>query len=189
MGRTGQRREHDVIVVEDNAPLREALCSALSGPAADVRGVASLAELRSALQTRVPELVILDFELPDGDGFDVLAALEACAPAPVLVAISGVAGPDAAFRLAQAGVREYLTKPIDLEALGAAIERASRRAPDLKPHLRAAVGRLPLGRVEDLVRSTMVCEALSRRGGSRRAAARQLEVSRQLLQHMLRKLT
>jgi transcriptional regulator with PAS, ATPase and Fis domain len=59
--------------------------------------------------------------------------------------------------------------------------------PDLAPHLKSAVGLVPIKSVEQTVRSTMVSEALARGGGSRRAAARVLSISRQLLQHILRK--
>ena len=60
--------------------------------------------------------------------------------------------------------------------------------PDLTPYVRASVGIVPLQHIEEHVRHTMLQEALARSGGNRRGAARMLKVSRQLLQHMLRKL-
>jgi transcriptional regulator with GAF, ATPase, and Fis domain len=50
------------------------------------------------------------------------------------------------------------------------------------------VGQLGLREMEDQVRRSMVEEALSRSAGSRRSAARLLNVTRQTLQHILRKL-
>ena len=128
-------------------------------------------------------------ELGDGTAFDVLSSVKALSPAPVVVALSGRAGPEDAFRLAQLGVRRYVQKPLDLPALEAAIQRAMAEAPDVTPYVRAVVGKVPIQELEELVRSTMLEEALAQSGGNRRGAARLLDVSRQLLQHMLRKLS
>ena len=57
---------------------------------------------------------------------------------------------------------------------------------DFLPRVRGVVGERSLHEVEREVRATMVNEALTRAGGSRREAARLLKVSRQLLQHILR---
>ena len=55
------------------------------------------------------------------------------------------------------------------------------------PLIRQLVGHSPLSKVESEVRTLMVTEALARARGSRRAAAKMLAVSRQMLQHVLRK--
>ena len=106
---------------------------------------------------------------------------------PAFVAMSGVANAGQAFSLAQLGVRSYLTKPITLEEVERALEAALATGPDMTPHVRAAVGRVALKDLERVVRETMLTEALARSEGSRRGAARLLDVSRQLLQHMLRR--
>lgn len=134
-----------------------------------------------------PPMVLLDFSLPDGTAEDLLAELAALQPLPALIAMSGTASSDEAFRIAQAGVSAYLSKPFDLAALDAAWHQALHDAPDLALWARRAVGKLPLRVVEDSVRQSMVGEALARTSGSRKGAARLLEVSRQLLQHVLKK--
>jgi DNA-binding NarL/FixJ family response regulator len=129
---------------------------------------------------------LLDLVLPDGDAFALLALLERRYPLPRIVAMSGVAGPEQSFRLAQLGVRAFLAKPFDTAALRAAVDDAVSARPDLRPHLRQVVGQRSLREVESEVRGTMLREALAR-GGSRRAAARLLRISRQLVQHIIRK--
>lgn len=57
---------------------------------------------------------------------------------------------------------------------------------DLTAVLRATVGARPLAEVEQAARRVMVMEALARTGGSKTAAAKLLQISRQLLQHILR---
>jgi len=100
-----------------------------------------------------------------------------------------VAGPEQSFRLAQRGVRAYLPKPFATTDLLQAINQAFNGPLDLRPHVRSVVGRLSLQEVEAEVRRTMLQEALARAGGSRRAAARLLRVSRQLVQHIIKKTT
>ena len=174
--------------MEDTERLRRTLTEVLRARAAEVVGVGTVAEARDALSALRPDLLVLDFKLPDGSGLEVLEAAASVSPAPVVVAISGTAGPADTFRLAELGVRAYLEKPIALADFERALEQALTRAPDLSPHVRSAVGRVGIKDVEAQVRETMVKEAIARSGGNRRGAARLLRVSRQLLQHMLRKL-
>jgi two-component system, response regulator RegA len=176
-----------LLVVEDNAALRRALASALAGRASEIRTAASVAEAEPLVRTWHPDAVVLDFALPDGNAFDVLRVIAETEPMPALVAISGMAGAQESFRLAQLGVRAFVPKPIEPESLERALDDALNTAPDLAPLVRAAVGHLGVHEVEEQVRATMVSEALARSHGSRNRAARILAVSRQLLQHILKK--
>lgn len=182
MGKTLER----VLVVEDNQAFGASLTAALARQVKDVRWAASVAEASTLLRDWQPQLALLDVVLPDGTALDVVDLLARGAPAPALVAMSGEAEPEQAFALAQRGVRSYLPKPLSVEALEAALVSAHSAAPDLAPYLRQVVGHTGLKVFEGQVREVMVDEALARADGSRRGAARLLEVSRQLLQHILR---
>jgi two-component system, response regulator RegA len=178
-----------VLVVEDNAALRNTLCAALRTMLkCEVVGVDGVASCTSALETVTPTLVVLDVELADGDAFDVFPIIVRLEVVPRVVVISGAAGPEQAFRLGQLGVSQYVRKPLDLALLEETVTRALHESPDITTQLRTAVGHVPLQQLEEHVRATMVREALARSDGNRRGAARILQVSRQLLQHMLRKL-
>lgn len=181
------RRLERLLIIEDNPRLRSALSRSLAMRARDVQAVAKVSEALELLHGYQPELIILDFSLPDGDAFDVLRAVIELQPAPSVVAISGIAKPLDAFQLALLGVRAFVPKPLDEARLQAAIDRALERGPDLTPHLRAAVGHRGLHEVEQEVRAAMVSEAMARAHGSRNRAARLLSISRQLLQHVLRR--
>lgn len=180
-------RRLKLAIVDDDPALCAALAAALAVPTTEVRSCGTVREALALLSSWRPEVVLLDLALPDGSAFDVLAVLRRRPPTPVVVAISGTATPPDAFRLAAAGVRAYLHKPFTTAELRAALERALCEPPDLRPALRGAVGRQGLRDVESEVRQDMVHEALARSGGSRRAAARLLRISRQLLQHILRR--
>ena len=174
------------LVVEDHASLLRSLARSLDPFAGRVLQATTVTEGLRLLQDEGPLLVITDIRLPDGSGVEIARAAAARVPAPTVLAISGQATPDEAFRLAQLGVRGYLTKPLRLEDLSAAVHRALTEPPELDPLLRAAVGKADLHQLEDHVRRTLLDEALARAEGNKSHAAALLSVSRQLLQHMLK---
>ena len=176
-----------MLVVEDSAQLCDSIVSALKTEDNEIRAAGTVFEAKASIRLWAPDLVVLDVALPDGDAFDVLDALDSIEPMPIVIAISGHAGPDESFRLAHRGVRYYLSKPARLEELEAAVASALAEPPNLTLHLKAAVGHVPIKILEAQVRETMVAEALARASGNRRHAARLLQISRQLLQHILRR--
>ena len=181
------RRFQRAVVVEDDEALRSAIARIMKGWGVQVSQAGSAAKARSLLAVPPPpELVILDVRLPDETAFGVLDAIAGLSPAAVVVAISGKASPDEAFRLAQRGVRAYLPKPFSIDELRAAVELAVREAPDLEPAVTARVGRVPMRELQREVRRVMVNEALALTEGSRSGAARLLHVTRQAVQQILR---
>jgi CheY-like chemotaxis protein len=73
-----------------------------------------------------PDLILLDIQLPGMDGYEVLRRLrlmEACAAIPV-IAVSANAMPGDIEHGLRAGFIRYLTKPLDMEQLHAAVEAA-----------------------------------------------------------------
>lgn len=87
-------------------------------------------------QTRLPKLILLDLELPDIPGSEVIQCLQehpATARIPVVV-ISGDATPSQIERLLVLGARNYLTKPLSAEPFLAVVdevleETATRAVP------------------------------------------------------------
>lgn len=177
----------EVMIVDDDASLLTALKTALASEYPVVRCCNSVSEAKTVLADWTPGLLITDVILPDGNAIDILSALREDQPYPMIVAISGAATPMNSFTLAKYGVHEYLEKPFGLTELHQAINDACSASTDLRPHIRTLVGRRPIKEVEDEVRHTMVTEAMVQSKGSRRAAAKVLDISRQLLQHILRK--
>jgi DNA-binding NtrC family response regulator len=79
-----------------------------------------------ALKRRVPDVVLLDLELPDVSGLDVLAAVRPLSP--VVLVFSGHPDNGRAIEAMRLGAEGVLSKPIDLELLGAAMDRAIEKA-------------------------------------------------------------
>lgn len=184
--RTGKGRERRVLLVEGDAAVQRALAEALAARW-QVRVARSVAEARPQLGAWRPDAVVMELALPDGDAFELLRAIASAAAAPALLVMSGAAAPSECFRLAQLGVAAFVPKPIEAAALEGALDEALQTPLDLTPFLRRAVGRRGVHAVEEQVRATMVAEALERSRGSLSGAARMLAISRQLLQHILKR--
>lgn len=150
----------------------------------------TVAEARSLL-SQPPGVLIVDVRLPDAPVFALLEEIVRLWPRPVVVAISGRASAEEAFRLARYGVRIYLEKPLSLDQLGEAVESACRGAGSTDSVLldflvSVCVGAVSLREMQDSVRHAMIRQALALSQGSRAGAARLLDVSRQAVQQMLR---
>lgn len=105
-----------VLCVEDHPACMKILQASLRG-FAEVRGVGSCQRVLAELQDSEPALVLLDIDLPDGNGLDILDAMRAeprLRDVPVIV-ISAVAD-DRLFEDAKSrGASACLSKPVDLQ--------------------------------------------------------------------------
>lgn len=120
--------EAKLLLVDDNPELIALLRDHLRGAGyACVAAAANCAEARSAFRADVPELVILDINLPDGDGFVLFRELRALADVPVLFLSARDADADRLFGLGL-GADDYLTKPFLMQELLLRVEHILRRA-------------------------------------------------------------
>lgn len=174
------------LIVEDHAGLAQTLSDVVRERAARVEWAPTVSRALEWLETEVPDLVLLDFMLPDGTGLDVLPRLALSSPLPVIIAISGEARPEDTFLLARGGVRSFLQKPCGLADVRRAIDDALAAPSDPFPEVRRAVGQRPIKILEIEMRRAMVSEALAKSHGSLSKAASLLGISRQLLQHILK---
>ena len=113
-----------VLIVDDHASFRASARRLLQADGYDVVGEA--ADGRSALSCARelrPELVLLDCQLPDIDGFDVAARLTGDDDAPVVVLTSSRAGEDFGGLVERSGARGFVPKD---ELSGAALSRLLR---------------------------------------------------------------
>ncbi len=125
-----------IVVVEDEAPMRDALTAALGAEGYEVRpegdgsGIAVLAaEFR-------PDLAILDVDLPVGpDGFGIAARLRAVSDLP-LVFVTGLDGHEARKAGFDAGADDYVVKPFAMEELLWRVRALLRRSGRLSASVR-----------------------------------------------------
>ena len=106
-----------ILIVDDNAELLALLCEQLRGAGyGHIRTAQSCAAARACFGAEQPELMILDINLPDGDGFSLFRALRAKADVPALFLSARDADADRLFGLGL-GADDYLTKPFLMQEL------------------------------------------------------------------------
>jgi two-component system response regulator HydG len=113
-----------ILVVDDDPAARSALEQFLGGQgyAVDAAedGVAAL-EISSE---RPPDVVVTDLDMPRMNGMDLLKKVREQEGAPPVIVVTSLSDFSAAVQAMRAGAEDYLTKPLDLDALEVSIERA-----------------------------------------------------------------
>ena len=116
-----------VLLVEDDAPIRHFVKTALESQGMVVREAASGREALAQARARQAELLILDLGLPDMDGVQVVKELRGWSGMPILV-LSARSQEESKIRTLDAGADDYLTKPFNVGELQARVRAALRRA-------------------------------------------------------------
>ena len=117
-----------LLLVDDNAELLALLCEQLRGAGYGyIRTAQSCVAARACFAAEQPELMILDINLPDGDGFSLFRALRAKADVPALFLSARDADADRLFGLGL-GADDYLTKPFLMQELLLRVQHILQRA-------------------------------------------------------------
>jgi DNA-binding NtrC family response regulator len=127
-----------VLIVEDDVLLRRPMQAHLERLGADVTAAGTVSEARTFAAELGFDFVLLDVNLPDGSGLDLLRdkAFAAALGVIVMTADGGVGGAVEAMRL---GALDYLVKPFELGEIPLVIERArhGRQTARLDEHRRS----------------------------------------------------
>jgi DNA-binding NtrC family response regulator len=116
-----------VLFVDDDVQAQKTLAMVLAERFA-VSAAFTAAEGREKVRAESPDVVLLDVNLPDGSGLDLLDDILSDSPAPPVVMLTAYAEVELVKRAIQAGARDYILKPYDLPALEGTLERAVRSA-------------------------------------------------------------
>ena len=114
--------EH-ILIVEDDTALGQGLCLTLEQYACTL--APTLAEGRALLQRGGWDLLILDINLPDGSGLDLLAQVRHTSRLPVLILTANDMELDEVRGL-ELGADDYVTKPFSLAVLRARVKNLLR---------------------------------------------------------------
>ena len=110
-------RTHRILVVEDEGHVAGFIRDALTEIGYAVTVAAGGADALNKVTDDAPDLVLLDLNLPDMPGFEVLDRLRARSPAPPVVIVSGNTDPMMAEAAVALGAVDYVTKPVTLDRL------------------------------------------------------------------------
>jgi CheY-like chemotaxis protein len=104
-----------VLLVEDEPVLRRVLARNLTGRGLDVREAGTAAAALAEVASEKPDLLLLDINLPDRSGWDVMREMNRCGTGVPTIVVSAV-------RVSQSRMDEfhplaYLPKPFTIEAL------------------------------------------------------------------------
>ncbi len=116
---TPRRTQPCVLVVEDEADLREMIAESLEGGGFAVAQAPTAGEAVDRLKGFAYDALVCDLRLPDGDGMDVLDAALQRYEQIVAVVITGYGGVDEAVSSIKRGAKDFLIKPFQLSQLTA----------------------------------------------------------------------
>jgi DNA-binding NtrC family response regulator len=115
--------ERIILLVEDDAGLRELIGDELRDDGYIVVEAATVQEALSRLSGDSPDLVVSDLRLPDGNGLDLLQACAKLAVRPGFVAITAFGTVEQAVEALKRGADNFLTKPLNLDHLRLSVAR------------------------------------------------------------------
>ena len=140
-----------VLVVEDDAMLRRAVCATFAAEGFEVTEAVRGAEALAGVSERAPDLVVLDLHLPGIDGLTTLRHLRAFSTVPVLVLTVRDTLGDKVTAL-DLGADDYMVKPFEPEELLARARAHMRRTARAEtPPATIVVGALEIDSARGLV--------------------------------------
>ena len=128
------RRSIPILVVEDDAAIRELIVSTLAADGYGATGVGDAPSALAHIRRRRPDLIITDYHLPGEDGLELLRQLQeqGFGSIPTLVI-------SADFRPPDVPLSSFIPKPFDLDAILRAVRRALGRSVDDQPQQSAGL--------------------------------------------------
>jgi DNA-binding NtrC family response regulator len=112
-----------VLVVDDQDSIRHFVGKALEDEGYDVRSTASVREARAAIETAMPDVVLLDLKLPDGTGLELLGEIKRLQPEVVVILMTAFGEVDTAVEAMSGGAFWFVKKPFQNQELLALVAR------------------------------------------------------------------
>ena len=169
--------DRSLLIVDDERVLRTQLAKALERRGFAVTTAESVAEGKDVARTRPPAYAVVDLRLDDGSGLDVVEVLRDVRPDARIIVLTGYGNIATAVAAVKAGAIDYLPKPVDADAVAAALLESDRSLP-LPPERPMSADRV---RWEHIQRVYEQCD----RNVSE--TARRLNMHRRTLQRILAK--
>lgn len=118
----------NILIVDDDQAIRKMLRIALEAKGYDtIEAICKKDAIEMAI-LHSPKLILLDLQLPDGNGLEVVFEIRSMVTTPIII-LSVINSDDEKIRLLDAGADDYITKPFSMGELLARIRTALRRLP------------------------------------------------------------
>lgn len=171
---------HTLLLVDDDAVLRERLARALRSRGFEVRTAGSADEAIALAQVESPEYAVVDLRMPGRSGLELVRELNGIDPSTRTLVLTGYGSISTAVDAMRLGAVNYVPKPADADDLIAAFERSESTELDL-PTREYRAPTLARAEWEHIQRVMRDC------GGNVSEAARRLGIHRRSLQRKLHK--
>jgi DNA-binding response OmpR family regulator len=128
-----------ILVVDDEATLRETVVDALEAEGFRVLAAADGREALTRFRADRPDLILLDLMLPELSGIEVCRIIRAESGVPIVMLTAKDSELDKVVGL-ELGADDYVTKPFSLRELSARVRRAEQAATEQTPPAGVAIG-------------------------------------------------
>lgn len=119
--------EYSILIVDDEIDFCEALGERLESRGYIVYSANDAKEAMSIFRDFNPMIVLMDIVLPEVDGLDILKLMKSESPETEIIIITGQGNMDLAVKSFQNEATDFITKPIVLDALEQALDRATKK--------------------------------------------------------------
>ena len=116
--------EMNVLVVDNEKGFASILADHLKTKSINAESVYSGRDALSSVMAFKPDVIILDIQMPDVSGVEVLTRIKESDPAIEIIVLTGNGSFDVGIECMQLGAFDYLMKPVDLDQLLETIESA-----------------------------------------------------------------
>jgi len=107
--------DKSLLLLDDDAPLRTRLGRALETRGFEPTLVGTIAEAMAAVKAAPPAFAVLDMRLEDGNGLQVVEAIQSLRPDSRVIMLTGYGAISTAVAAVKAGAVDYLPKPADAD--------------------------------------------------------------------------
>ncbi len=143
-----------VLIVEDEATIRAAIAKYLESAGYAVIQASTGREAREAMRASAPDVIILDYRLPDCKSLEIIPELKYIDSECAIIMLTAHGSIDLAVEAIKAGAEQFITKPVELAALRLLVDRvtgnrrtrkrdAAARAKQGSPQKTTFVGQTP----------------------------------------------
>ena len=169
--------ERTLLIVDDDAPLRTRLARAMESRGFTVTAAENVADGIELAVENPPAYAVIDLRLDDGNGFEIVHALQQANPDCRIVMLTGYGNIATAVAAIKAGAVDYLPKPANADDIAASLLETKRPLPGPPKDPMSA----------DRVRWEHIQRVFEQCGRNVSETARRLKMHRRTLQRILNK--